>query len=109
MKVNNGKIAESILRDSIFIVGSVSSVEGRKVKIKVKKDKNLSHLSYNGKIIKNVSVGSYVKIAKGLIEIIGKVEGEYISRERRFNSEYRRDEYQISRFLDVSLFGHFEK
>jgi DNA helicase HerA-like ATPase len=103
------KINESILQDSIFIIGTVSSVEGRKVTIKVKKDKNLSHLSYRGKIIKNVSVGSYIKIAKGFIEIIGKVEGEYITRENSYNREYKKEESKISRFLDISLFGHFEK
>lgn len=106
---NTDKISESILQESIFIIGSVSSVEGRKVKIKVNKDKNLSHLSYKGKIIKNVSVGSYIKIAKGFIEIIGKVEGEYITKEKVFNNDYKREELIICRFLDISLFGHFER
>lgn len=106
---NVKKSSEAILKESVFIIGTVSSVEGRKVKVKVKKDKNLSHLSYKGKIIKNVSVGSYIKIAKGFIEIIGKVEGEYITKEKEFNEEYKKEELKISRFLDVSLFGHFEK
>jgi len=106
---NNSKIQESLLQDSIFIIGSVSSVEGRRVKIQVKKDKNLSHLSYKGRIIKNVSVGSYIKIAKGFIEIIGKVEGEYITKEKIYNGGYGKEELKISRFLDVSLFGHFDK
>jgi hypothetical protein len=53
--------SETLLKESIFIIGTVSSVEGRKIKVKVKKDKNLSHLSYRGKTIKNVSVGSYIK------------------------------------------------
>jgi len=104
-----GKSSEAILKDSIFIVGTVFSVEGRRVKIKVKKDKNLSHLSYKGRIIKNVSVGSYIKIAKGFIEIIGKVEGELTTKERNYNEGYRKEELKISRFLEVSLFGHFEK
>ena len=109
MITNTSKTNNSILQDSIFIVGTVSSVEGRKVKVKVKKDKNLSHLSYKGRIIKNVSVGSYIKIAKGFIEIIGKVEGEYITKEKAFNEEYKKEELKIARFLDVSLFGHFDK
>lgn len=104
----NAHISDSILQESIFIIGTVSSVEGRKVKVKVKKDKNLSHLSYKGRIIKNVSVGSYIKIAKGFIEIIGKVEGEYITKEKVVNPEYKKEELTIARFLDVSLFGHFE-
>lgn len=102
-------IDESLLKESIFIIGTVSSVEGRKIKVKVKKDKNLSHLSYQGRTIKNVSVGSYIKIAKGFIEIIGKVEGEYVKEETVYNKEYNKDELKISRFLDVSLFGHFDK
>lgn len=109
MSMNNSIIQEALLQESIFIIGSVSSVEGRKVKVRVNKDKNLSHLSYKGRIIKNVSVGSYIKIAKGFIEIIGKVEGEYITKEKVFNDGYGKAELKISRFLDVSLFGHFEK
>lgn len=104
-----GNTSEALLKESIFIIGVVSSVEGRKVKVKVKKDKNLSHLSYRGRTIKNVSVGSYIKITKGFIEIIGKVEGEYIKEESVFNREYKKDELKISRFLDVSLFGHFDR
>jgi uncharacterized protein len=102
-------ISETILKESIFIIGTVSSVEGRKIKVKVKKDKNLSHLSYRGRIIKNVSVGSYIKISKGFIEIIGKVEGEYIKEETIYNREYKKEELKISRILEVSLFGHFDK
>ena len=64
------RIAEAIIKESIFIIGTVSSVEGRKIKVKVKKDKNLSHISYRGKTIKNVSVGSYIKIAKGFVKLL---------------------------------------
>jgi hypothetical protein len=109
MKIHNrNDIHNSILKESIFIIGNVSSVEGRKVKVEVKKDKNLSHISYLGKTIKNVSVGSYVKITKGFIEIVGKVEGEFISKEKVYNKVYKKEELQISRFLDVILFGHFD-
>ncbi|WP_298555699.1 ATP-binding protein [uncultured Algibacter sp.] len=110
MSINNSNsINKALLKESIFIIGTVSSVEGRKVKIEVKKDKNLSHISYNGKTIKNVAVGSYVKIAKGFTEIIGKVEGEYITKEKIYNKEYKKEELKILRFLEVVLFGNFEK
>jgi hypothetical protein len=109
MPNQQSNINEILLKESIFIIGTVSSVEGRKIKVKVKKDKNLSHLSYRGGIIKNVSVGSYIKISKGFIEIIGKVEGEYVKEETIYNREYKKSELKISRFLDVSLFGHFDK
>lgn len=109
MSNQKSNTSETLLKESIFIIGTVSSVEGRKVKVKVKKDKNLSHLSYRGTTIKNVSVGSYIKITKGFIEIIGKVEGEYIKEETVYNKEYNKEELKISRFLEVSLFGHFGK
>ena len=65
-------------KDSIFKVGKVTSVEGRTIKIEVDKTKNSSHLLYNGEVIRNISVNSYVKITKGFIRIIGKVDGEFI-------------------------------
>lgn len=65
-----------ILYQSIFKIGVVCSVDGREVKIRVDKDKNTSHILYKGALIKNVSVGAYVKIIKGFIPIIGKVDSE---------------------------------
>lgn len=101
-------VSHKIFQESVFIIGNVHSVEGRKIKVKVNKDKNLSHLSFEGKTVKNVSVGSFIKIAKGFIEIIGKVEGEFIFREKLDYKQYMREEDNISRFLEVSIFGHFE-
>ena len=67
-------IKTQLTKESIFKIGSVSSVSGRNVKIRVNKNKNTSHLLYNGEVLKNISVNSYVKIAKGFTKIIGKVE-----------------------------------
>ena len=47
---------QQILDDSIFKVGEVLSVDGRKVKIKVDKSKNNSHIMYKGELLKNTSV-----------------------------------------------------
>jgi hypothetical protein len=103
---NNSDI---VLFQSVFKVGTVSSVDGREVRIKVDKDKNSSHLIYKGELIKNVSVGSYVKILKGFIPIIGKVEKEYIepSKEKQ-DSSYVSRETGIDRLLYVKLLGYFE-
>lgn len=101
-------ITKELTRDSIFIIGKVLSVEGRSVNIKVNKNKNLSHILYNGTVVKNVSVGSYVKITKGFVEIIGKVEGEFITEEKIYNQSYKKEEVKINRILKVSLFGHFD-
>lgn len=99
---------ESILKDSIFKVGRVTSVDGRFVGIKVDKEKNSSHLLYKGNLLKNTSVGSYIKIAKGFIDIIGKIEGEHIKEEKNFsNKNYGNEKEKIDRILKVSLFGFF--
>ncbi len=99
---------QELTRKSIFIIGRVLSVDGRIVKIKVNKNKNQSHLLYAGKTVKNISVGGYVKIVKGFVSIIGKVDGEFISEEKYFNRKYNKEETRIRRTLQVSLFGHFD-
>jgi len=98
-----------LIRESIFIVGKVFSVEGRIVKIKVNKNKNSSHIVFQGRTVKNISVGSFIKIMKGFVEIIGKVEGEFVTEEKSFNPEYKKEETRINRILQVSLFGHFDR
>ena len=55
---------------SIFRIGSVQSVSGREVKVRVDKQKNLPHIIYNGSLIKNISVGGYVKIINGFALLI---------------------------------------
>jgi uncharacterized protein len=101
---------EEVIKDSIFRIGSVISVDGRAIRISVDKAKNSSYLLYKGDLIKNVSVGSYIKIIKGFTKIIGKVEGEYITEDKHFlNKEYSSDKEKISRTLNISLLGFFNK
>lgn len=103
---NNLNISEQIiLKDSIFRIGKVFSVEGRIVKIKVDKQKNASHLLYKGELLKNVGVGGYIKIIKGFISIIGKVESEQIQEDKSVNHSYNKEEDKINRILNVSLLG----
>lgn len=99
---------KELIKESVFIVGKVFSVDGRIVRIKVNKNKNSSHIVFQGRSVKNISVGSFIKIIKGFVVIIGKVEGEFVTEEKLFNPEYRKEETKISRILQVSLFGHFE-
>lgn len=101
---------EAIIKDSIFRIGCVTSVDGRAVRVSVDKEKNSSHLLYKGELVKNVSVGSYIKIVKGFTIIIGKVEGEFIVEDKGFsNKEYSSDKEKISRTLNISLLGFFNK
>lgn len=99
---------KNALKDSIFKIGRVISVKGRAVDIKVDKTKNTSHLLYKGELLKNISVGGYIKIIKGFTKIVGKVEGEYISEDKLFSKkEYGNEKDKISRVLNVSLLGFF--
>ena len=98
---------EIVTLQSIFKIGTVLSVNGREVKIKVDKQKNLSHIIYNGELIKNVSVGGYLKIVNGFTVIIAKVDGEYMQHEISVEPEnYKSPESSIYRVLTVSLLGY---
>ncbi|WP_421497846.1 ATP-binding protein [Flavobacterium columnare] len=100
----------SLQKDSIFKVGKVTSVEGRTIKIEVDKTKNSSHLLYDGELLRNISVNSYIKITKGFTKIIGKVEGEFIVEDKQYSEKnYTNENKKIKRLLIVSLLGFFSK
>lgn len=94
--------------DAVFRVGRVTSVDGRRVKIAVDKLKNTSHLLYKGGLVRNVAVGSYVKITKGFAELIAKVDGEFVDEDRSVSAVYQRGADPLSRQLEVSLVGYLE-
>ena len=77
-------------QDAVFRVGRVVSVDGRRVRIAVDKLKNGSHLLYRGGLIRNIAVSSYVKIVKGFVELIAKVDGEVVQEDRGVAAMYRR-------------------
>lgn len=98
-----------LLEDSIFKIGTVVSVDGRIIRIKVDKAKNTSHLLYKEDLLKNISVGGYIKIAKGFTKIVGKVEGEFTSEDPLISRKnYWNDREKINRILSVSLLGFFK-
>jgi len=95
--------------DAIFKIGKVTSVDGRTVSVQVDKTKNTSHLLYRGELLKNVAVGSYLKIAKGFTAIIGKVDGEFISEDKSYSGkDYGSEKEKIDRTLKIKLLGFFE-
>ena len=112
MKMKNSfNLQDRLVNDSVFTIGSVFSVKGKDIVVKVNKDKNLPHLFFKGRTIKNVSVGlsNYVKIIKGFTEIICKVEGEYLEEDKyQTNKKYTNEKQKISRFLNVSVFGFYD-
>jgi len=108
---NNQNIQDRLVYDSVFTIGKVYSVKGKDIVVKVNKDKNLPHLFFKGRTIKNVSVGlsNYIKIIKGFTEIICKVEGEYLEEDKfQINKKYTNEVQKINRFLNVSVFGFYD-
>jgi DNA helicase HerA-like ATPase len=96
--------------ESVLYIGQVMSVEGRLIKIAVEKNKNLSHLLFKGKVLKSVSVGNYIKIKKGYLNLIGKIESEYISEDRLgLKQDYTRQGNSVQRILSLSLVGFYEQ
>src|SRR5258708_24574725 len=88
---------EQIADEAIFVIGKVVSVKGRTVEVKVDKTKNTSHLVYKGELLRNIAVGSYIKIVKGFTRIIGKVEAEEIIEDKLYTAkkEYVSDKEKI--------------
>lgn len=104
MNQQNDVIFESVLK-----IGSINEVRGRNIIVKVDKQKNAPHLILDGEVIKNVSVGSFIKITKGFNEIVGKIEGEFISEDKTIkNKDYSNFQDKIKRFLNVTLVGFIE-
>ncbi|MEZ4704705.1 MAG: DUF87 domain-containing protein [Bdellovibrionota bacterium] len=106
MKTYNSLVADSVLR-----IGEVCEVDGRKVFIQVDKNKNLSDIFFDGDILKNISVNSYIEIRKGFLSIIGKVDGEKIEEDYVPNLLYSSYDHtnKNKRILSVSLSGYLTR
>jgi len=90
-------------------IGYVVEVKGLKISVKVYENKNGLIILNEGTIIKNVSVGSFVRIPKGFSSIIAKIEGEYIKKHqfRNANSFYNESQ-EIDRIIELSVIGIIE-
>ena len=97
-----------IATEGVLKVGEVVEVNGRQVFVQVNENKNLSDLFYNGKILKNISVNSFIEIRKGFLSLVGKVEGEKIEEKKPF-SDTRKDDNRNRRIITVSLIGFIDK
>jgi len=86
-------------------IGEVNEVQGKTVKAGIYSDKNTEYLNYNGMVIKNVGIGSFVLIRKGFNNIIGKVEGENIKEIREKDEEYAKKGTKIQRNILISILG----
>ncbi|WNC67540.1 ATP-binding protein [Thalassotalea nanhaiensis] len=95
-------------KESILKVGEVCEVQGRIIIIRIYKNKNLSDLFYDGTIIKNVSVGSFIEIKKGFTSLIGKIEGERLT-EDKITQSTNQPTSTYQRYLTVSLSGYIDR
>ncbi|WP_220750446.1 MULTISPECIES: ATP-binding protein [Jannaschia] len=86
----------------------MTEVTGRKISVTVDKDKNLSELFFDGELIRNVAVGSYIDIRKGFVSLIGKVDGEYARPDSPYPVEATRVP-NSKRSLSISLVGYVDR
>jgi len=96
------------MKNSIFRIGEVVGVDGRLIFVRVDKNKNLTHLLYNGTLVRNVSVGGYIKIYKGFTTLVGKVESETLKQNSNYGKEFHSLQDVFYRQLTVKLLGYFE-
>ncbi len=96
--------------NDFYKIGQVIEVRGQKIRIRVFENKNSNILVYQGHVIKNVSVGSFVSIPKGFSNIIGRIEGEYIQETKPTGSgndfvRFSKESETIDRIIEVSIVG----
>ncbi|ELU5571507.1 ATP-binding protein [Escherichia coli] len=97
-----------INEEAVLRIGEVCEVSGRTVSVLVDKNKNLSDLFFHGKVLKNVSVGSFIEIKKGFMSLIAKVETEKIV-EEKFLSGSGSDSLRYRRYLTATLTGYVDR
>ncbi len=95
-------------QEAVLRVGEVCEVSGRVITILVDKNKNLSDLFYRGKILRNVSVGSFIEIKKGFMSLIGKVEAERVIEEKHIVGSGS-DSWRYRRYLTATLVGYIDR
>lgn len=94
--------------NDILKIGEICEVSGRMVKAGVYAEKNTEYLNYNGAVVKNISIGSYVLIRKGFSNIIGKVEGEYMKEEFAETLKVINKRSSTSRIVGIGILGALE-
>ncbi len=110
MTNNIASTEEYVINASIFKVGKVVEITGRTVKVKVDTGKNATSVLYNGELIQNISVGGYIKIKKGLEEMIGKIDSETVSENRgKSKTIYSSNREIVSRVINIKILGFIDK
>jgi uncharacterized protein len=93
--------------EAVLRVGEVIEVSGRRIYVRVDRNKNLSDLFFDRQLLRNISVNGYIEIRKGFLSLIGKVEGEKTDEDVR-GSEFSAID-KNRRVLTVALVGFINK
>src|SRR5436190_9090162 len=99
----------ALLEDAVLRIGEVCGVDGRRIFVLVDSNKNLSDMFFDGDILKNISVNSFIEIRKGFISIIGRVEGERIQEDTSARGDDDQQVRRDRRVLTVSLAGFIDE
>lgn len=91
--------------NSFLKIGEVNEVQGKTIKAIVYSNRNTEYLNYNGSVLKNIGIGSFVLIRKGFSNIIGKVEGEYTKENASGEKYYSQMGDAIHRIVSISILG----
>ncbi len=90
-------------------IGTVTAVRGRRIEITVDVDKNDSSLIFQGEIISNVSIGSFLIVRRGYAHLAVQVEEEELIENNAWEkSTYQRDVDRNTRILKTTLLGEFQ-
>jgi uncharacterized protein len=99
-----------LTHDAVLRVGEVAGVDGRRIYVLVDRNKNLSDMFFDGDILRNISVNSYIEIRKGFLSLIGRVEGEKIEEDYPApTSEEVKPVNRNRRVLTVALAGYIDE
>lgn len=99
---------QRLQKEAVLRVGEVTAVTGRRISVTVDNDKNLSELFFDGDLVRNIAVGSYIEIRKGFISLIGKVDGENAQFDNR-SDQYITPTPSSKRVLSISLVGFIDR
>ncbi|WP_200411814.1 ATP-binding protein [Virgibacillus salexigens] len=93
-------------------IGVVVEVNGFVSKVATFDDANHATFIYNGELIKNVSVNSFVIISQGFIKIIAKVNSESfwdnLNSAKGYNLDNRFSKNSIKRLIEIQTVGYIK-
>jgi uncharacterized protein len=97
---------------SSFKIGEVIEVKGTRAKVLVEKNMNHSTFIYHGEVINNITVNAFIIIKQGIIDIVGKIDGEYITDllnpQKEKDKDNRFSKGTIHRIIEVQIVGYID-